>query len=131
MPATIYYRVRHGDTVGGIAARYRVSARDVRLWNRLHSNLIRVGQVLLIHTRQDVARFERVSNRHRVSSRHAPEPSHRESRASGGAYIARSGDSLWTISRRYGVSVEAMRAANPSIARHGLKVGERVVIPKH
>jgi membrane-bound lytic murein transglycosylase D len=131
MPATIYYRVRHGDTVGGIAARYRVSVRDVRLWNRLHSNLIHVGQVLLIHTRQDVARFERVSNRHRVSSRHAPEPSRVESHASGGAYIARSGDSLWTISRRYGVSVEALRAANPSIGRHGLKVGQRVVIPKH
>jgi membrane-bound lytic murein transglycosylase D len=130
IPAMIIYRVRRGDTVGAIAARYRVSVRDLRLWNHMRSNLIRIGQRLRIYTRQGVARFERVSERHRVDRRRAPEPSRPQARARGGSYVAQSGDSFWTISRRYGVSVDALRKANPSIARHGLKVGERVTIPK-
>lgn len=129
VPAMIIYRVRRGDTVGGIAARYHVSIRNVRLWNHLRSNLIRIGQRLRIYTRQRVGRFRRVSNRHRVSPRR-PEPSRREARAGGSVYTARWGDSFWSISRRYGVSVKSLRRANPSIARHGLKMGDRVAIPK-
>jgi membrane-bound lytic murein transglycosylase D len=131
MPATLYYRVRSGDTVGGIARRYRVSVADLRVWNHLRSNLIRIGQVLLIHTREGVPRFERVSSRRRVSSYpRASEPRRAEREAGGSVHIAHSGDSLWSISRQYGISVEALRRANPEIASHGLKIGERVVIPK-
>jgi peptidoglycan lytic transglycosylase D len=131
MPAMIYYRVRGGDTVGGIARRYHVSVGDLRVWNHLRSNLIRVGQELRIYTRQGVPRFERVSSRRRVSSTpRASEPSPARRETGGSVHIARSGDSLWTLSRRYGVSIEALRKANPEIARDGLKIGERVVIPK-
>jgi LysM repeat protein len=131
MPAMIYYRVRRGDTVGGIAGRYHVSVADLRVWNHIRSNLIRVGQVLRIYTRQGVPRFERVSNRRRVSlGRRASSSPREEPETDGSAHIVRSGDSFWSLSRRYGVSVEALRRANPEIAREGLKAGERVVVPK-
>ncbi|MDE3136502.1 MAG: LysM peptidoglycan-binding domain-containing protein [Acidobacteriota bacterium] len=131
MPATIYYRVRSGDTVGGIARRYHVSVGDLRVWNHLRSNLIRVGQELRIYSRQGAPRFERVSSRRRVSeSRSAAEPFPAEKETRGGVYIVRSGDTFWSISRRYGVSTNALRGANPEAARKGLKVGERIVIPK-
>jgi membrane-bound lytic murein transglycosylase D len=131
MPAMIYYRVRRGDTVGGIAGRYHVSVADLRVWNHIRSNLIRVGQVLRIYTRQGVPRFERVSNRRRVSlGRRASSSPREEPETDGSAHIVRSGDSFWSLSRRYGVSVEALRRANPEIAREGLKAGERIVVPK-
>jgi membrane-bound lytic murein transglycosylase D len=132
MPATIYYRVRSGDTVGGIARRYHVSVGDLRVWNHLRGNLIRVGQELRIYAREGAPRFERVSNRRRASnSRRDVEPSSESESGTGGSvHTVGSGDSFWSLSRRYGVSVEALRKANPKIAREGLKPGERVVIPK-
>lgn len=42
------YRVRSGDVLGTIAQRFGVSVRDLREWNNLRSNMIRVGQRLVI-----------------------------------------------------------------------------------
>jgi membrane-bound lytic murein transglycosylase D len=44
------YRVRNGDVLGTIAQRFGVSVRNLREWNNLNSNLIRVGQRLIIWT---------------------------------------------------------------------------------
>jgi membrane-bound lytic murein transglycosylase D len=128
----IYYRVRSGDTIGRIAGRYRVSVSNLRLWNHLRSNLIRVGQHLRIYTATPAARFEQVSNRRRVSSSRS-DPSESAPRDSHGraTHTVHSGDTFWDIARRYGTSVAALRAANPRLAREGLKPGDRVVIPEH
>ena len=42
------YRVRRGDTLGTIAARFDVSTADLRRWNHLRGNIIRAGAVLLV-----------------------------------------------------------------------------------
>ena len=44
----IVHRVRSGDVLGKIAMRYHVRVSDIRKWNRLSGNLIRVGQRLNI-----------------------------------------------------------------------------------
>ena len=46
----VSYRVRRGDTLGGIADRFSVEAEDVRKWNRLRSNHVSRGMVLRIYT---------------------------------------------------------------------------------
>ena len=45
---TLYYTVRRGDTLPLIAARYGVSAQDVRHWNNLTQNKLAAGQRLKI-----------------------------------------------------------------------------------
>lgn len=45
-PAQSRYRVRRGDTLSEIAERFRVSVRDLRRWNHLHSDQVRIGQTL-------------------------------------------------------------------------------------
>ncbi len=45
----ITYTIRRGDTLGGIAARYRVKVSDLKRWNNLGSDLIREGRKLLIY----------------------------------------------------------------------------------
>ena len=42
------YRVRHGDTLGSIAARFGVSTADLRRWNHIRGNIIHAGAVLLV-----------------------------------------------------------------------------------
>jgi len=45
---TFYYQVRRGESLDGIAARYGVSAQDVRHWNNLTQNRVAAGQRLRI-----------------------------------------------------------------------------------
>jgi membrane-bound lytic murein transglycosylase D len=44
----VYYRVRRGDTLGAIAARFHVSVVDLRRWNHLRGNEIRAGHALRV-----------------------------------------------------------------------------------
>ncbi len=46
----VQYRVRKGDTLGGIADRYSVSPEDVRKWNHLKAAKVSRGMVLRIYT---------------------------------------------------------------------------------
>ena len=44
----IYYTVRYGDTLSGIAVKYGISTKKLKRWNQLKSDNIVVGQKLLI-----------------------------------------------------------------------------------
>ena len=49
-------RVQRGDTLGGIARRYGVSVANLMRWNGLdNSSMIRVGQMLVVHSRNVAA----------------------------------------------------------------------------
>ena len=45
----IYYKIKNGDTLGGIAQRYGVSVSKLRSWNGLRGNNIRAGKTLKIY----------------------------------------------------------------------------------
>jgi len=47
----IFYTVRYGDTLSGIAVKYRTSVRKIKKWNGLRSDRIYKGQKLKIWTR--------------------------------------------------------------------------------
>lgn len=48
VPRTITYRVKKGDTLSRIAARHDVTVADLKRWNRLNSNAIKIGARLTI-----------------------------------------------------------------------------------
>lgn len=43
-----YYKIKEGDTLGGIAAKFRVSVKQLKAWNGLQSDFIRAGKTLKI-----------------------------------------------------------------------------------
>ena len=45
----IVYKVRSGDYLGRIAARHHVSVKQIKNWNHLRSDNLRVGQILYIY----------------------------------------------------------------------------------
>lgn len=46
--AISYYKVRSGDSLWLIARKLRVSTRDIKRWNDLHSNKLQPGTKLVI-----------------------------------------------------------------------------------
>ncbi|MDZ7841605.1 MAG: LysM peptidoglycan-binding domain-containing protein [Gammaproteobacteria bacterium] len=97
------YRVRPGDTLGGIGRRYGVSVSELRSGNGLSGSMIRVGQTLKVPA---TAGAGRQSGLHQV----------------------RAGDTLGGIARRYGVSVSDLRASN-GLRGSLIRVGQTLKVP--
>ncbi len=96
--STTVHRVRSGDVLGLIARRYGVTVREIKEWNGLNNDLIRVGQTLEIRGVIDSAQAPTPGPASRRYTIHTVEP----------------GQTLWSISRMYpGTSVDAILELNP------------------
>ncbi len=56
-------------------------------------------------------------------------PSEEASPGVGGTYTVMKGDTMWDISQELGVSLEALKAANPTVDPNAMRVGTVLVIP--
>ena len=96
--STTVHRVRSGDVLGLIARRYGVTVREIKEWNGLKNDLIRVGQALEIRGVIDAAQ--------------APSPGQASGRYT--IHTVEPGQTLWSISRMYpGTTVDAILDLNP------------------
>jgi membrane-bound lytic murein transglycosylase D len=113
----IRYRVRSGDYLGKIANKYGVTVGQIKRWNNLRSNRLRIGQRLTIHPRNPVAS---------AKSNATAETDSKGVKT----YTVKSGDSLWSISQKFpGVSVENIKKWN-DISGTKLKPGMKLKIQK-
>ena len=116
----VRYRVRSGDYLGKIARKYGVRVSQIKQWNGLRSNNLRIGQRLTIYPRKPVATSQVASSSTSKSS----------SSGSSSTYTVKSGDSLWSISQKFpGVSVQNIRDWN-DISGNKLKPGMKLKISK-
>ncbi|HCW65531.1 MAG: LysM peptidoglycan-binding domain-containing protein [Leeuwenhoekiella sp.] len=116
VPTSITYRVRSGDYLGKIAERYGVGVSQIKRWNNLRSNNLRIGQRLTLYPSKPVAS--------------ASSSSASKSTSGGGQkkYVVQKGDSLWKIARKFpGVSAENLKVWN-DISGTKLKPGMTLVI---
>lgn len=90
----VVYRVRKGDTVSSIAAKYGISQSSVRKTNRLHISIIRVGQRLVLTVPPKSPRTNRI-----VASKHNTHVVHR-------------GQTLYAIAKQYKTSIASLRKLN-------------------
>ena len=116
----IRYRVRSGDYLGKIAERYGVGVSQIKRWNGLRSNNLRVGQRLTIFSRKPVTQSRAVAA---TSSKKTNTTSTIDASK---VHTVKKGDSLWTISRKYpGISIENLREWN-GISGNNLKPGTKL-----
>ncbi|MCM4150219.1 LysM peptidoglycan-binding domain-containing protein [Arenibacter sp. N53] len=114
----IRYKVRSGDFLGKIAERYGVGVSQIKNWNGLRSNNLRIGQRLTIYPRKIPS----------SSTSTSTSTSSTNSVAAAGAKVhtVKSGDSLWTISKKYpGISIDNLRKWN-GISGNDIKPGTRL-----
>ncbi|WP_273275440.1 LysM peptidoglycan-binding domain-containing protein [Maribacter polysiphoniae] len=115
----IRYKVRSGDYLGKIAARYGVGVSQIKRWNGLRSNNLRIGQRLTIFTRNPVIASKSASKGAKTVASTSKVPASK-------IHTVKSGDSLWTISQKYpGISIENLREWN-GISGNNLKPGTKL-----
>jgi len=116
-PEKIRYRVKRGDYLGRIADRYGVGISQIKKWNGMRSNTVKVGQNLIIYPKKnskDIAVNSPAS----------------QNNSSEKTYTVRNGDSLWSISQKFpGVSVQNIQKWN-DISGDKLKPGTKLKIYK-
>lgn len=102
------YTVRKGDNLSKIAAQQKVSVADLKRWNKLPSNALKVGQNLALVVNSTAAN-------------QAPRT------AAATFYKVRSGDSLYAIAKRHKISLEQLKNWNPKIST-ALKPGQTLAL---
>jgi len=95
------HRVKRGETLSGIAQKYKVSVQDLRQVNRMSSkSVLMIGQRLIIPERSRAFKYHRV----------------------------RKGETLSGIAQKHRMSVKALRRLNRMSAKATLKTGTKLKI---
>lgn len=121
-----HHRVRRGETLAKIARRYGVSELALREHNKIAGKRVRVGADLVIPSAMaSLATYGTLST---DTSPRLTKKDETDSQGKKIVYTVRSGDTLWKISRRHGVSVADLRQWNHLSAKHTVKRGEKLTL---
>ena len=95
--------VKSGENLSIIAKKYKCSVTDLKEWNNLKSTTLKVGQKLKVY----------------------PASADKNNKI---VHTVKSGDNLWDISKKYGVSVEQIMRLNNLDKKAVLKIGQKLKI---
>lgn len=109
----VQYKVRSGDTLSTIAARYNVQVSLLKDANELVSNTLRIGKTLLIPQPASAGNTRVASHRAGGSS-------------TGLTHTVSTGDTLWGIARRYNLTVAQLTNMNGIAASSTITAGQRL-----
>ncbi|MDE6399590.1 MAG: LysM peptidoglycan-binding domain-containing protein, partial [Muribaculaceae bacterium] len=142
--SVIVHKVAAGESLASIAEKYGVSPADIKKGNNLRRNAVRVGQQLRISTAMpgeatlaDARNTNTAHAKTQTTSKKATTANNssqksattKKAKASGPVtHKIRNGESLSTISKKYGVSVEAIKKAN-GMTNDKLRAGKSLTIP--
>ncbi len=119
------YKIRSGDSLITIAKQFRTTPQVIREVNNIRKNLIRAGDTILIPTSSrdmDEYTMSAIQRLHKRQNR-APKNGRHKSN-----YYVKSGDSFWTISRKFGVGVRELAKWNHMAPTDPLKVNQKLVV---
>lgn len=117
-----YYVVKPGDYLGVIASKNNVTVQDLKDWNNLRNDVIRVGQKLLVISkgRKEVALNEQSLEKDHSSSKVSDRNIEK--------YTVREGDTLWSIARNF-PGVTAQEIMDWNHIDENIQVGQSLEIP--
>jgi membrane-bound lytic murein transglycosylase D len=122
----IIYKVKSGDYLGRIAGKYRCSVAQIKKWNGLKSNNIRVGQTLRIYRGGVVSSSSSSSSSASTSSAASSSPAPVQN-GEKITYTVKSGDVLGRIAEKHGVGLSELKKWN-GLTTNDIKVGQKLVI---
>jgi LysM repeat protein len=112
----VKYKVSSGETINQIAQKFKVTPFDIYQLNPDARTGLVPNSVLLIptktgETKKDVSETKTATSRKEII--HEVQPK----------------ETFWSIEHKYGISDEALKAANPFLEKDGVQIGQKLVIP--
>ena len=118
---SLAHRMRRGENLWYIARRYGVSVRSIMYANNIRNpRRIRPGKIIIIPYPGTVA-YRKSKRKERAARKRARYKGKK-------TYIVNEGETLWSISRKFGVSVRALKKLNKKRTSR-IKPGEELAIP--
>lgn len=139
----LLYTVKEGDNLGFISEWYRVGLSDIRYWNNIYRNTIRIGQQIVVYV--DPANAENYSKinsmsfaekQRSIGKSAAPVLQLAQITPAGPdsdyiTHIVRNGDTIWDIVKMYGnVTMTEVLTLNNITDPQKIKVGQVLKIKK-
>ncbi|MDH4205882.1 MAG: LysM peptidoglycan-binding domain-containing protein [Desulfobacteraceae bacterium] len=113
--AYVYHRIRPGESLSTIARRYHSSVRKIMSANNLHrSSFIVAGKKLKIPRRGTMP--------------YKPEIDPNKDFTLPSTHVVKSGDSLWNIAKRYGITTQKIQSLN-NLQTTQLHIGQVLKMP--
>jgi len=140
----LIYTVKDGDNLGFISGWYRVATSDLRYWNNIYRNTIRVGQKLVIYVEPSKSEFYSTINAmsfedkqklvgKTVPSNIQPVVAQKDFETEGDfiTYTVRNGDTIWDIVKMFdNVTTSQVLALNNISDPEKIKIGQKLKIKK-
>ncbi len=102
-----YYTIKEGDTLYSLAKQYKVTAEQLRQKNGLTTDSLKVGQQIIVPFKDVNGNFPHVELEEENKTEAAT-----TDKTTKKVYTVKSGDSLWNVSKTFGVSVEKLMKDN-------------------
>lgn len=118
------YVVRSGNSWWSISRKFGVPISVLKNVNNRRSNTLQPGQTIMVPGNGSSTSVASASSSSKSTKAKTKQLA--QSRAN---YRVQKGDTLWDISRRFGVSVSTLQASNGMSRRSKLKVGQKLFIP--
>ncbi|MET0945125.1 MAG: LysM peptidoglycan-binding domain-containing protein [Flavobacterium sp.] len=112
----IKHKISKGENLTLIAKKYGVKAKDISKANPNAPKVLKLNSILLI---PNVNQVSEIKSTETVSN------------TTPGLHEIQAKETLWGISKKYNVSVEDLKRANPSLETEGLKPGQQINIPSN
>jgi len=113
------YKVKDGDTLGEIAEIFNVRASDIRSWNSLsYGQHIYPNQELTIWSAEEMKELSK-----QAVNQISPQDG-------SSYYTVRTGDTLWDISKKYGIPVQELKKLN-KMRNSQIRPGDKIRITKN
>jgi membrane-bound lytic murein transglycosylase D len=116
---TVEYVVKNGDNLGNIAKKYNVSISDLKDWNNLEDNTVKIGDKMIVSKKLILVSNSKPNKKEELAVNERNNVKH---------YLVKKGDSLFSIAKKYpGVSISDIKKWN-GIKNESLKPGMKLKI---
>jgi membrane-bound lytic murein transglycosylase D len=114
----VEYKVKKGDNIGSIAHKFNSSIDDIKEWNGLEDNNIKVGTSLTVSKKEVAINETKSSKKESLVANERDEVK---------LYYVKKGDSLFSIAKKYNVTASDIKKWN-GIKNESLKPGMKLKI---